>query len=57
MADDATLCCSALPRHADYGGLIGESSATRRLYEMIAKVGRSTARVLYWEKPARERNW
>ena len=46
MADDATLCCSALPRHADYGGLIGESSATRRLYEMIAKVGRSTARVL-----------
>ncbi len=46
MADDATLCCPALPGRADHGGLIGESAPMRRLYEMIAKVGRSTAPVL-----------
>ncbi|MGA8872681.1 MAG: sigma-54 dependent transcriptional regulator [Candidatus Acidiferrales bacterium] len=46
MTDDATLCCPALPGHADYGGLIGESAQMRRLYELIARVSQRITPVL-----------
>jgi len=46
MGDDATLPCPALPSRTAFGGMIGESAPMRRLYDLIAKAGRSTAPVL-----------
>jgi|ERR1700675_831930 len=46
MGDDATLPCPALPGRTAFGGMIGESAPMRRLYQMIAKAGQSTAPVL-----------